>query len=1184
MDLFALKAVLGLDKSGFDKGIDEAKGKAEGFGSILKKGFGTAAKVGAVAITAASTAVVAFGKSAIEAGKTFDKSMAQVAATMGYTVEQLNTEGSEAANTYNTLREFAQKMGSETAFSASEAAEALNYMALAGYDAETSMKMLPNVLNLASAGTMSLSNASDMVTDAQSALGLTLDETSALVDKMAKASSKSNTSVSQLGEAILTIGGTANVLKGGTTELSAALGILADNGIKGAEGGTHLRNVLLSLSAPTDTAAETLASLGVKTTDASGNLRSLEDIMGDLNKSLAGMGEADKAAIISKIFNKTDIAAVNALLSTSGSRWKELSSAIDNSKGSAEAMAKTQLDNLAGDVTLFKSALEGAQIAISDGLTPTLRTFVQFGSSSLSTLTSAYKEGGLSGLTDAFGDVVSEGIGKLMDMLPNVIQAGTSLLTALIRGIISSAPKLVAAIPKLLKSLVTGIAKGLPQIGKAGKQLVSELSKSVSSALKTGFDLPSMLARLLTGGKVTWVANYSITRFVEQFVKPALKNALQNLLGEGSAADSIVKTFNQVVFSVTGVVNTLKNAFTPTIEALQTMYDTVKGLFSGKNTLSDVGTSLLNVFKSAWTGIQSIDWSYIATLLGTAVKSVYSLIVDWAKSMYNKVADAINSVDWYNLGKSAWDLVKSAFSAVVTYFKTLFGGGNGTGVRGTIEKGIDWAGLGTAMWNYITAAFGAVVDFFKPLFEDVKTAIGKINWLELGVGIWNWIKRAFSSVGGWFKEKFEFVVTKIKEIDWAKVGTDIWSSIRAAFLLIGTWFKGRFDFAVTKIKEIDWADVGTTIWNTIKSGFTAVGDWIKGIVLGDEYTPDSTWSDVGGKLWSSIKSGFIAVGDWIKNLVLGDEYTPDASWSDVGGKIWLKITEGLSSAVDWLKGLLDGWTAKLTDGSVDFTSIGASMWTAISSAFSGVVTWFKNLFGGEDADSVKSAIASIDWAGLGTSVLNFITGAFTGIGDIFKGFFVSAWDSINNLNWGGLGRNMWNAIKNAFSAVSQWFKDTFKGPINGVIDFLNSMISRVQDAVNTIVDGINTHLRITIPNVSWSWDFAHGNGGFKTDYRNPFMDWNPRISRVTLSRIKKLAEGGVVSNGGHAIVGEAGAEYLRVVNGQAVVTPIKGMNGGGDTYNTINIYQQPGQDPRELAEIVQRELVRIGRQQKAVYA
>ena len=216
-----------------------------------------------------------FLKESVSAGADFDKSMSQVAATMGKSVAEVSE-----------LRDFAREMGNSTAFSATESADALNYMALAGYDAETSMAMLPNVLNLASAGGISLANASDMVTDSQSALGLSLDETAELVDKMAAASANSNTSVAQLGEAILTVGGTAKKLKGGTTELGVILGILADNGIKGAQGGTALRNILNSLISPTAEASEMLDSMGISLYDEAGNMRSLNDVFIELRDGM----------------------------------------------------------------------------------------------------------------------------------------------------------------------------------------------------------------------------------------------------------------------------------------------------------------------------------------------------------------------------------------------------------------------------------------------------------------------------------------------------------------------------------------------------------------------------------------------------------------------------------------------------------------------------------------------------------------------------------------------------------------------------------------------------------------------------------------------------------------------------------------------------------------------------------
>lgn len=335
-------------------------------------------------------------KEAIQVGMSFDSAVSDIAATMGTTVDSIGN-----------LRGFAQEMGATTVFTATQAAEALNYMALAGYDAEKAMATLPNVLDLAAAGGVELATASDMVTDAQSALGLSLEQTTVLVDQMAKTSTKTNTSVGQLGEAILTVGGTAKFLAGGTAELNQVLGLLADNSIKGAEGGTKLRNIILSLSAPTEKGAKALKDLGVAVFDAEGQMRQFSEFFPELQRALSELTSEEQIAALSEIFNSRDIAAAQALLGTTTERWDQLAAAIDNAQGSAEKMAETRLDNLAGDITLLQSAADGARIAFSDSLTPALRDAAQAGT----------------GLLTFVGDVITK--------FPIVGQAATGLTAGL---------------------------------------------------------------------------------------------------------------------------------------------------------------------------------------------------------------------------------------------------------------------------------------------------------------------------------------------------------------------------------------------------------------------------------------------------------------------------------------------------------------------------------------------------------------------------------------------------------------------------------------------------------------------------------------------------------------------------------------------------------------------------------
>lgn len=444
----------GLNEASASAGRSAGSTAGSNFSSALGNGIRTASRVVAGAVTAASTAVVAFGGTAVQAGMSFDSSMSQVAATMGTTVDQIED-----------LRSFAQEMGSTTAFSATQAADALNYMALAGYDAETSMNMLPNVLNLAAAGGIDLASASDMVTDASSALGLTLDETAYMVDQMAQASSISNTSVAQLGEAFLTLGATGANAQGGTTELATVLGVLADNGIKGSEAGTHLRNMILSLTNPTTEASGVLQELGISAYDSEGNMRNMVDIIYDLQDATSSLTQEQSDSIVSTVFNRADLASVNALLNTSVERYETLYDTITEADGAASSMADTQLDNLAGDITLFQSALEGAQIAVSDSMNPTLREFVQLGSDGISRMTTAFQEGGLEGAMGELGTWLSEALGTIVEKAPEIVSAGIQLLSALGDGLVENAPLIADSALEVLQTLVDNFTESVDSGG-----------------------------------------------------------------------------------------------------------------------------------------------------------------------------------------------------------------------------------------------------------------------------------------------------------------------------------------------------------------------------------------------------------------------------------------------------------------------------------------------------------------------------------------------------------------------------------------------------------------------------------------------------------------------------------------------------------------------------------------------
>lgn len=607
MNVFELVASLTLDTKEYERGLKSAKGIATGTSQDITKSVANMKKGALVATGAIAAGLTAFGVSSMKAGMEFDTSMSQVAATMGKTNAELQQEVGEVDLAWGhfsgNLREYAQEMGKHTAFSATEAADALNYMALAGYDTQKSMQMLPNVLNLAAAGNMELATASDMVTDASSALGLSTEETTALVDKMAMASTKSNTSVSQLGEAYLTVGGTAKQLKGGTTELSTALGILADNGIKGSEGGTILRNAITSLTAPTSKAQKELDALGVSVFDSEGNMRSMNDIMMDLSASMADMTGEERAEAMSKIFNKRDLKGIEALLAGAGDRWNELSGYIDKAQGSAQKMADTQLDNLQGDITLLKSAWEGLQISVSDKATPALRGLVQ-------ALTRAIDHAStlgpiILGVATAFGVfAVAINIGSIIGAVTTAMTAFNAVLAANPIGIVVALiAGLVVAFTALWKNNETFRNKVI-EIWNTVKDAFITIFTAIKSAASTIWNgikdniikpienayttVASIMTSMREKASSIWGGVKSVATQAWTAVKNAVLSPIRSAQSIASSIwnrlrSSASSAFNSIRSTAASVWNGIKNAIIRPIE-------------SAKNTVSGIMKKIKNIF------------------------------------------------------------------------------------------------------------------------------------------------------------------------------------------------------------------------------------------------------------------------------------------------------------------------------------------------------------------------------------------------------------------------------------------------------------------------------------------------------------------------------------------------------------------------------------------------------------
>lgn len=662
--------------------------------------------------------------------------MSQVQATMGITKDSMSKVNGQSVNTMDTLSKLAKKMGAETAFSASECAEALNYLALAGYDTEQMCNTLPTVLNLAAAGDIALADASDMVTDAMSALGMGVDEAETMVDQMAKTASTTNTSVAQLGEGILTIGATAKSIKGGTAELNTALGILANNGIKGAEGGTHLRNIILSLQNPTDKAAAQMEALGISVYDSEGNMRSMNDILGDLNKSMDGMTSAEKSNIIGTIFNKTDLSSVNALLANTGSTWDSLQKSITESGGAAQQMADTQLDNLQGQITILKSALEGLAISFGELLMPAIKQIVGWvqkfvdwlnglsEGTKKTVVTIALLAAALGPVLIVIGKVISA-VGTIMTVVPKIAGVintvkgafaalNTTMLANPIVLIIAAIAALVAAFIYLWNN-----CDGFRQFWIDLWENVKQVAITVWNAIKEFFSQ-------------VWEAIKTIFSTVFEVIKTLVTTYF-----------NLYKTIIQTVFNVIKTVIT-------------TIWEAIKGVF----------TTVFNVIKTLVTTYFNIYKTIIQTVL-TIIQTVITTVWNTIKTVIITVLNAIKTIF-----STVWNAIKTIISAVVSGIKGLITGdftavkNSITTIMNTIKSTITtiWNTIRSTVSTVLGAIKGAVTSVFNGIVNAVKGAMGNVlNAVKIGFSnVKNHITGLASQAFTWGKDLVMGIVNGIK--------------------------------------------------------------------------------------------------------------------------------------------------------------------------------------------------------------------------------------------------------------------------------------------------------------------------------------------------------------------------------------------------------------------------------------
>lgn len=590
----ALK-IAGKVDSSLKAACTEADKNLTALGTSAKK----AGKVAATAFAAVGTAAVAAATSSLSVYSEFEQAMANTAAIAGATGDD-----------YEALEAAAREMGAATTKTATEAAEALGYMALAGWNAQESIAGLEPVLRLSEATQMDLATCSDLVTDSMSALGLSVEDLEGYLDLCVQTNNKANTTAESLMEAFIGCGGAAKTTGVDMNDLATALGILANNGTKGSEAGTALNAMLVRMTSK-DAAISAMDALGVSVFDAAGEFRGLETVLGDLSTAMADLSTEEKAAYMASIAGTNYYTEMSYLLDAvadgaggAASAWSTLEGQLEGSDGALMTMAGQITDTLNSATEIFKSAVQEAQLTIGEQIAP-------------------YAQEGLEYLANEILPQVTEMLG---DLIPKLIDGAKwlwehkDLILAVGAGIASmvgtfKALKTAATVVKTFKSVSTVISG----VSKAGGTL-----GKVFGLLNVKFAIIAAIIGAVVAVGILVYKNWDTLKAKAVELGAKISEIWGNIKAWVSGAVSSLVSAFQTNFPL------LSAYLTGWWESVSAAWENVKAIF----------TNIIDFVKNVFSGNWSAAWDNIVAIFG----NIFGMIVNLAKAPINGVISAINWV------------------------------------------------------------------------------------------------------------------------------------------------------------------------------------------------------------------------------------------------------------------------------------------------------------------------------------------------------------------------------------------------------------------------------------------------------------------------------------------------------------------------------------------------------------
>ncbi|MBR6604640.1 MAG: phage tail tape measure protein [Prevotella sp.] len=710
---------LDLDISGFLASLQSAQAQAnrqtKNLATTIGNNLSTAgdklSSVGKTLTTHMTLPITGAGAAIVKLSADFESAMSKVSAISGATGGDL-----DALNTK------AQEMGAKTKFSATEAAEAFTYMAMAGWKTEDMLQGIDGIMSLAAADGLDLATTSDIVTDALTAFGMGAEESGHFADVLAKASSNANTNVSMLGESFKYVAPVAGSLGYSAEDTAVALGLMANAGIKASQSGTALRASLTRMIKPTDDAAALMEEYNLSMTNSDGTMKSLGEVMEMLRANMGDLTEVEQAQAAATIFGQEAMSGMLAIINASDADFNKLTGAIYDAEGAANEMANTMLDNLSGQVTILKSALEGLALQFGEILLPYIKegvTWIQNLTAKLQAMTPEQKEQVVkwAAIAAAIGPVsfaigkLTSGVGALFTAFGQLSAgfqavraggtAGAGALAKLggaIAGITIPMVAVTAAIGVLIAAFVN-LWKNNEEFRKKFTAIWNQIKETFETLVS------GIVERLSLFSEDFEEASESLKAIWQgfcDFLAPVFEGAFQLVADVFKfITDSILSIFDFWIAVFKGdwgaAWNSIKNVFVNIWNLIKSTFENILNVLKG---LLDAACSWFDTtWDETWTKIKTVfsdTWNNIKITISNAIKSIkttmsdgLNAVFDVVKEIFNKIKNTIS--DTMNAAKgivtSAIDKIKGAFSTVSSFVGGIVSGG---ATQTTQSSGVAW--------------------------------------------------------------------------------------------------------------------------------------------------------------------------------------------------------------------------------------------------------------------------------------------------------------------------------------------------------------------------------------------------------------------------------------------------------------------------------------------------------------